>query len=427
MSTLSQFSLTFRDRSFVPLLQGGMGVNISTAELALEVARMGGIGHISDAMSPHVHDLEFGSKLQNEKLQRSRAFQDKFPKPGLTWDTDIVREANRRYVSSTMQKKRGDGAIFVNIMEKLTMGAPDATLKARLFGALDGGIDGITLSAGLHIGTLPLITDHPRFDEVLIGIIVSSARALKVFLRTAKRIGRLPDYIIVEGPLAGGHLGFGMDWADYSLETITNDVIALLRENSLTIPVIPAGGIFTGEDAAKVLETGAAAVQVATRFTISKESGLPTDVKQKYANSYEQDVVVNLTSPTGYPMRMLKSSPSLNSNIRPNCEALGYLLDKDGQCSYHDAYARSGLDEKGRKLPVTDKMCICYHFMQFGCYTCGHNVFRLKNTTYRLADGKYYLPDAEEIFNNYFDGTEILDESIVFPTKNYAMGSIESS
>ena len=328
MSTLSQFSLSFRDRSFVPLLQGGMGVNISTAELALEVARLGGIGHISDAMSPHVHDLEFGSRLQNEKLQRFRSYQNKFPKPGLSWDTSIVREANRRYVADTMQKKQGDGAIFINIMEKLTMGAPDATIKARLFGALDGGIDGITLSAGLHIGTLPLMADHPRFKEVLIGIIVSSSRALKVFLRTAKRVGRLPDYIIVEGPLAGGHLGFGLDWPEYSLEVITKDVMELLRESSLNIPVIPAGGIFTGEDAARVLESGAAAIQVATRFTISKEGGLPSDVKQKYINSHEQDVVVNLTSPTGYPMRMLKSSPSLNSNIRPNCEALGYLLDK---------------------------------------------------------------------------------------------------
>lgn len=408
MSTLSQFSLSFRGRSFVPLIQGGMGVNISSAELALEIARLGGIGHISDAMSPHIHDLEFGSKLQNEKLQRFRSYQDKFPKPGLTWDTSIVREANRRYVAATMQKKRGDGAIFINIMEKLQMGAPDETIKARLFGALDGGIDGITLSAGLHIGTLPLIADHPRFNEVLIGIIVSSSRALKIFLRTAKRVGRLPDYIIVEGPLAGGHLGFGLDWPEHSLESITKDVMGLLRENSLDIPVVPAGGIFTGEDAARVLESGAAAIQVATRFTISKESGLPTNVKQKYAESHEQDVVVNLTSPTGYPMRMLKSSPSLSSNIKPNCEALGYILDKDGQCQYHDAYERAGLDEKGRKLPVTDKMCICFHFMKFGCYTCGHNVFRLKDTTYRLANGEFYLPNAEEVFNSYYDGTEIV-------------------
>lgn len=407
MSTLSQFSLSFRGRSFVPLIQGGMGVNISSAELALEVARLGGIGHISDAMSPHIHDLEFGSKLQNEKLQRFRSYQDKFPKPGLSWDTSIVREANRRFVSATMQKKRGDGAIFINIMEKLQMGAPDETIKARLFGALDGGIDGITLSAGLHIGTLPLIAEHPRFNEVLIGIIVSSSRALKIFLRTAKRVGRLPDYIIVEGPLAGGHLGFGMDWPAFSLEEITKDVMQLLKENSLSIPVVPAGGIFTGEDAARVLESGAAAIQVATRFTIAKECGLPTNVKQKYANSHEQDVVVNLTSPTGYPMRMLKNSPSLTSNIKPNCEALGYILDKDGQCQYHDAYERTGLDEKGRKLPVTDKMCICFHFMKFGCYTCGHNVFRLKDTTYKLANGEFYLPDAEEVFNSYLDGTEI--------------------
>jgi len=388
-----------------------MGVNISTAELALAVARCGGIGHISDAMSPHVHDLEFGSKLQNEKLQKFRDYQNKFPKPGLSWDTSVVREANRRYVAQTMQRRQGDGAIFINIMEKLTMGAPDETIKARLYGALDGGIDGITPSASLHIGTLPLIADHPRFKEVLIGIIVSSARALKVFLRTAKRVGRLPDYVIVEGPLAGGHLGFGLDWPEHSLETITSEVIKLLRESSLGIPVIPAGGIFTGEDAALVLESGAAAVQVATRFTISKESGLPSNVKQKYITSHEEDVVVNMTSPTGYPMRMLKSSPSMTSNIRPNCEALGYILDGKGACQYHDAYEQTGVDEKGRKLPVTDKMCICYHFMKFNCYTCGHNVFRLKDTTYKLSESEFYLPDAEEIFSSYLDGSEIIAPS----------------
>jgi nitronate monooxygenase len=97
----------------------------------------------------------------------------------------------------------------------------------------------------------------------------------------------------------------------------------------------------------------------------------------------------------------LKSSPSLQSNIRPNCEALGYLLDRDGKCAYHDAYEQAGVDEKGRKLPVVDKMCICYHFMKCQCYTCGGNVFRLKDTTTVLPSGEYYLPSAEEVFLDY--------------------------
>ena len=100
--------------------------------------------------------------------------------------------------------------------------------------------------------------------------------------------GYLPDYIVVEGPLAGGHLGFGMDWAQYDLATIVAEVIAYLKEAQLDIPVIPAGGIFTGSDAAAFLENGAAAVQVATRFTVARECGLPADGWRRWERSGRQ-------------------------------------------------------------------------------------------------------------------------------------------
>ncbi|MCB0358370.1 MAG: nitronate monooxygenase, partial [Bdellovibrionales bacterium] len=226
-------------------------------------------------------------------------------------------------------------------------------------------------------------------------------RALRIFLRSAKRVDRMPDYIIVEGPLAGGHLGFGADWKEHKLEQITVEVIDFLKEEGLDIPVIPAGGIFTGGDAVRYFEAGAAAVQVATRFTISKECGLPDNVKQIYLGAGEDDVEVNFSSPTGYPIRMLKSSPSLSSNIRPRCENLGYILDNEGRCQYHDAWLNAPLDDKGNKCPIREKMCICHHFMKYQCYTCGHNVFRLKDTTTQIGEQHWYLPDAEEIFNDY--------------------------
>ena len=100
-----------------------------------------------------------------------------------------------------MAAKQGDGLIFVNCMEKLTMNAPQAKPCARaLSAALDAGIDGITMSAGLHLGSFALIADHPRFRDAKLGIIVSSVRALQLFLRKISRLDRLPDYIIVEGP-----------------------------------------------------------------------------------------------------------------------------------------------------------------------------------------------------------------------------------
>jgi NAD(P)H-dependent flavin oxidoreductase YrpB (nitropropane dioxygenase family) len=260
--------------------------------------------------------------------------------------------------------------------------------------------------------------DNPRFRDAAIGIIVSSSRALKIFLRSASRVNRLPDYIVVEGPLAGGHLGFGVDdWQQFSLKDIVEDVLRFLKENDLSIPVIPAGGVFTGTDAVEFIEMGASAVQVATRFTITKECGLPAPIKQEYLRSQEQDVEVNMISPTGYAMRMLKSSPALRSNIKPNCESLGYILDKNGKCGYHEAYKATGVDEKGRKLPVTTKMCICYHFMNFQCYTCGHYVYRLKNTTYKLPDGSYYLPPAEHIINDYLNS---VDHKVALPVQEAA-------
>jgi nitronate monooxygenase len=100
-------------------------------------------------------------------------------------------------------------------------------------------------------------------------------------------------------------------------------------------------------------------------------------------------------------MRMLKSSPSLRSNIKPNCEALGYLLDKDGYCPYQDAWKNAEVDAQGVKKPISEKMCICYHFMRHQCYTCGHYVYRLKETTQRLPNGEFYLPPMEHMFQDY--------------------------
>jgi nitronate monooxygenase len=399
---VDDFRLKFGKHELVPIMIGGMGVDISTADLALEAARLGGVGHISDAMLPTVSDRRYDTGFVKEKLLQYKLNIDNSDKSSVKFDLEHIAESTRLHVSKTMERKRGSGMVFINVMEKLTMNSPRDTLRKRLHGALTAGIDGVTLAAGLHLGSFGLMEDHPRFRDAKLGIIVSSLRALQLFLRKNVKTGRLPDYVVVEGPLAGGHLGFGMDWAQYDLRTITNEIHQYLRAEKLDIPVIPAGGIFTGSDATSFLEEGAAAVQVATRFTVSKECGLPPDVQQEYFKADEDDIEVNGTSPTGYPMRMLKNSPSTGSGIRPGCESYGYLLDANGRCDYIEAYNREvAAHPNEKKIAVFDKTCLCTHMRNFKCWTCGHLTYRLKDTTRKSEDGTYQVLSAEHIFKDY--------------------------
>ncbi|RXK88245.1 nitronate monooxygenase [Chlorobaculum sp. 24CR] len=401
---VNNFRLKLGGKEFVPIVIGGMGVNISTSELALSAERLGGIGHISDAEVMQVCDQIFGTTYVAEKRQRYAQNINNRDKSIVQFDLEQLAEAQKRFVSHTIAQKTGNGAIFMNCMEKLTMNNSAATLKVRMEAAMDAGIDGITLAAGLNLRSLDLISEHERFRDVKLGIIISSVRALSIFLKRAMRLQRPPDYIVVEGPLAGGHLGFGPDdWQSQSLQTIVTETIAFLKKENLDIPVIPAGGIFTGTDAVEYLQAGAAAVQVATRFTIAREAGLPDEVKQHYINASPEDVEVNLSSPTGYPMRMLKQSPTLQYGMKPNCEGLGYLLDNNGKCSYIDDYyeALESRNPAEGRFVVKNHTCLCTGMARYDCWTCGHTVSRLKETANQLPDGSWQLPSAEDIFMDY--------------------------
>lgn len=407
MKRLDDFRMRLGRQELVPIMVGGMGVDISSADLALAAARLGGVGHISDAMVKTVADRRYKTKYVKSKQALYQYNVNSEDKSSVKFNLGHLAEATRLHVEGTMTRKAGSGMVFINCMEKLTMNAPKETLKVRMSAALDAGIDGITLAAGLHLGSFALIEEHPRFRDAKLGIIVSSLRALQLFLKKNARLDRLPDYVVVEGPLAGGHLGFGMDWAQYDLATIVAEIMQWMKAEHLDIPVLPAGGIFTGSDAVRFMEMGAAGVQVATRFTVTHECGLPDDVKQEYFKANEDDIEVNQISPTGYPMRMIKSSPGIGDGIRPNCEAYGYLLDANGKCAYITAYNREvALHPGAKRVKVLDKTCLCTHMRNFDIWTCGQLTWRLKDTSLRDADGKYRLLSAEHVFQDYQFSTD---------------------
>lgn len=400
MSGLNDFRVDLKGRKFIPLMVGGMGTNISTAELVLAIEKLGGIAHLSDAMIPAVVDRELGTNYTSCRSKRLAAQKDQTDKSADQFDLEALAEATKKYISSVMEKASGKGLVLLNCMEKLTMNDSLATLKVRLNSALDAGIDGLTLSAGLHLSSFRLISENPRFKDALLGVVVSSTRALNLFLKRTSSVGRLPDYIVVEGPLAGGHLGFGEDWKNFSLEQISKDVKEMLQKARINIPVFAAGGIFTGQQAHDLIEHGAAdGVQVATKFTVTKESGLPDEAKQAYFNAEPEDVVVNHLSPTGYLMRMLKSSPAIVLENKPNCEAYGYLLNH-GSCPY---LAQWNERKAGGSLEKT-KCCLCTQMRNYKVWTCGTTVSRLKEISSKDENGKWRIPSAEEVWNSYCFG-----------------------
>lgn len=224
MSCLNDHRVTLHGKSYLPLMVGGMGTNISTAEMVLAVEKLGGIAHLSDAMLIDVADRTFGTRFVAEKAAQFIALRPKTDKSPVKFDLEALANATKMYVENVMKKATGKGLVFMNCMEKLTMNDSLSTLKVRLNSALDAGINGITLSAGLHLSSFRLMADNKRFREVCLGVVVSSVRALNLILKRTSSLNRLPDYIVVEGPLAGGHLGFGEDWKNYKVEDIIKAV-----------------------------------------------------------------------------------------------------------------------------------------------------------------------------------------------------------
>jgi hypothetical protein len=176
-----------------------------------------------------------------------------------------------------------------------------------------------------------------------------------------------PIYVVIEGPLAGGHLGFGMDWAQYDLATIVAEIARLDEGRTARHSADCRRRHFHRQRCGRLfLENGAAAVQVATRFTVAKECGLPDDVQAGILQGRRGRHRGQHHLAHRLPDAHAQEQPRHRLGIRPNCEAYGYLLDSKGNCAYITAYNREvALHPDGKNISVMDKTCLCTHMRNF--------------------------------------------------------------
>jgi nitronate monooxygenase len=263
------------------IVQGGMGVGISLSNLAAAVAREGGIGVIAaNAIGMTEDDYYADPVAANVRALRRE-----------------VREARRK----------STGLIGVNIMVAVDC------FHQLLDAAVEEKADILFLGAGLPIKGIPVRAI--RESGVQVVPIVSSGRAARLIFKSwEKHYGEIPDGVVVEGPRAGGHLGFKpeqIDHPDFQLERIVPEVAEALGEFEArwnrSLPVIAAGGIFTGEDIYRFLKLGAKGVQLGTRFVATHECDADVRFKQAYVSCREEDIVI-IQSPVGLPGRAIRGS-----------------------------------------------------------------------------------------------------------------------
>lgn len=263
----------------VPIIQGGMGVGISLSGLASAVANEGGVGVISAAGLGVIY-----KNLSKDYLEASIL--------GLKEELHKAREKTK-------------GVIGVNIMVALS------NFTDMVKTAISEKADIIFAGAGMPLN-LPSFLQKDSVTKLV--PIVSSGRAAKLICEKWKSIyDYLPDALVVEGPKAGGHLGFKNDQIDnehFKLENILPEVIQEAKEiedkYGQKIPVIAAGGIYSGEDMRRIMSLGADGVQMGTRFVTTEECDASAVFKQTYINAHEEDIQI-IQSPVGMPGRAIFS------------------------------------------------------------------------------------------------------------------------
>lgn len=265
----------------VPIVQGGMGVAISLDNLAAAVANEGGIGVISTA------GVGMGEP---------------------TWETDFPTaniDALRKVIRSAKEKTKG--VLGVNIMVALT------NFEDMVRVSVEEKIDIIFSGAGLPLNLPELIE---KGEKTKLAPIISSGRAAALICKAWwNRYKRLPDAIVLEGPMAGGHLGFNREQLKnidkYDLISLIKETVQAVlpfeKEHGVKIPIIAGGGVYDGRDIADALEAGASGVQMATRFVATYECDASEAFKETYVNTSGPEDIILIDSPVGLPGRAIRN------------------------------------------------------------------------------------------------------------------------
>lgn len=336
----------------MPIIQGGMGVGISLSGLAAAVANQGGIGVISTVGLGGIHPIE-GMRYQ---------------------------EANNIALREEIKKARSmtKGIIGCNIMVALS------NFDDMVRTAFEEQVDIVFFGAGLALKVPSTMTlEYLQKTKTKIGLIVSSARAAALLIKHwSEKFVRVPDCIVVEGPKAGGHLGFKLEQIndpDFALEKILPEVKETVTQLELKynakIPVIAGGGIYTGEDIYKIMQLGADGVQMGTRFVATHECDAHIKFKQSYIDSKESDIGL-IKSPVGLPGRAVinqflidvsngikkpfqcpwKCLVTCDFNTAPYCIAKALLNSQQGQLNDGFAFAGANAYRVDKIMSVKELM-----------------------------------------------------------------------
>lgn len=272
----------------LPIVQGGMGIGISRSKLAAAVSKHGGLGVLSGAQIGH-DEPDFETNTLQANLR-----------------------AIKKHIKKAKEAAKGK-MIGINLMVAMEH------YEEHVEAAVEAGVDIIISGAGLPL-TLPA---QLKNSKTMFAPIVSSARAAKALLKNYDRKYKVaPDMVVIEGPKAGGHLGFraeDIEADNIDLDQIVLDVIEVTKPYSekynKEIPVIVGGGVFDGADIAHYLKLGASGVQMATRFIATEECDAHQNFKQAIIDCKEEDILL-VKSPVGMPGRAIRNPFSEKYGIK---------------------------------------------------------------------------------------------------------------